>query len=170
MDDPSEALLQDVEPFGNARNDRLRFSNEEDMMMFPLIAEGPAVWGFDENGKARTGPLPEHIYLGAHEPGRFQWSEMPAGYTLPPSGLLKDRTRKKSSADSPASEQEDEPVGPPAAAVSTRGQKKRDHPDIPSLVDKDGSPSSPSAKEVKLGCLDTSQESFCSYGSIYSSS
>lgn len=92
--DPSKALLLDVDPIGAKRNKYLRLSSDEDWMMFPLIAEGPLVWGLDENGTARTGPLPQHAHLAAYDAGRFCWHKMPNEYPIPPTGMLKDRSKK----------------------------------------------------------------------------
>ncbi|XP_026416430.1 uncharacterized protein LOC113311844 [Papaver somniferum] len=41
LEDSSKALLRDVDPFGRAKNGHLRWSNDEDWMMFPLVVEGP---------------------------------------------------------------------------------------------------------------------------------
>lgn len=43
LDDSTKVLLLDVDPTGTTRNSHLRFSSDEDWMIFPLVVQGPFV-------------------------------------------------------------------------------------------------------------------------------
>lgn len=70
--------MTDVDIY-NKTNDNFRFSSDQGWMKFPLILEGPFIWGRNDDGSPRLGRNEGHP-VAVYNPWSFSWSNMLGEY------------------------------------------------------------------------------------------